>query len=422
MERILTSPGLFWIGELIFVQHLESEEDFSNCETVCKLWREFFINANLWKSRVYSRLAKSKSYQRFILESKEDWNINIDVSQHCFYKKLAKKFTAQYILSAFEKNQFSIKKITNWPIIRDLSEIDGQRLIFAQGCNIQVATRNPYHKEKDEYGLHLIHDLVGHRREVTCLAFDSKTNQAVAGSRDRSLTLWNIDTGTLKSSAKEAHDRLITTVRIFQSSVFSSSRDRSVKVWDLTNLNSLQILEGYHGHSVWGIDVRNDFLVTSSADKSMSVWSKNSISDLWTFQTKMDNEDAPLRNVIILKRDPNLALSGDLVGDLKVWNLKVGQLSYQVPDPCQQGLFRQSGSIVSLSQSFDLIACAFSNKSIALFSAENCQEKLTCLNLIALETMLDKHGFIRNIHVCDGQVYVCNVSGKHGIIVFSVWE
>lgn len=422
MERILTSPGLFWIGELIFVQYLESQIDFENCEIVCKLWREFFINANLWKSRIYGRLAKPKSYQRFLLESKEDWNTIGDVSQHCFYKKIAKKLSSKFILSAFEKNEFSVKKISNWPIVRDLSEIDGHRLVLAQGCNIQVAQRNPYHIEKDEYGMHLIHDLVGHRREVTCLDYDSKSSQAVAGSRDRSLSLWNIDTGTLKCTTKEAHDRLITTVRIFGNSVFSSSRDRSVKVWDLLNLNSLQILEGHHGHSVWGIDVRNDFLVTSSADKSISVWNRNDVSDLWTFQTKLDNEDAPLRNVIILKKDPNFALSGDLVGDLKVWNLKLGQLNYQVPDPCDQGLFRQSGSIVSLSQSSDLIGSAFSNKSIALFSAENCQQKLTCLTLISLDTMLDKHGFIRNIYVCDGQVYICNVSGKHGILVLSVWE
>jgi hypothetical protein len=41
------------------------------------------------------------------------------------------------------------------------------------------------------------------------------------------------------------------------------------------------------------------------------------------FRHKMDNDEA-LRNVLILKKYPTLALSGDLIGDLKVWNLNAG--------------------------------------------------------------------------------------------------
>ena len=43
----------------------------------------------------------------------------------------------------------------------------------------------------------------------------------------------------------------------------------------------------------------------------------------WGFKHKMDNDEA-LRNVLILKKCPTLALSGDLIGDLKVWNLNAG--------------------------------------------------------------------------------------------------
>ena len=91
------------------------------------------------------------------------------------------------------------------------------------------------------------------------------------------------------------------------------------------SLNHLQTLIGHHGHSVWGIDVRNDFLVTASADKSLNVWQNDPISKLWNFKHKMDNDEAPLRNVIILKKLPFLALSGDLLGDLKIWNLDSGK-------------------------------------------------------------------------------------------------
>ena len=96
-----------------------------------------------------------------------------------------------------------------------------------------------------------------------------------------------------------------------------------MKVWDLFNLNLLQTLLGHHGHSVWDVDVRNNFLVTASADKFLNVWRNDSMTHYWGFRHKMDNDEA-LRNVLILKKCPTVALSGDLIGDLKVWNLNTG--------------------------------------------------------------------------------------------------
>ena len=52
LDQILLSPGLYWIGELIFVEFLDSDEIFANCELVCKKWQQFFIRANLWKRRL----------------------------------------------------------------------------------------------------------------------------------------------------------------------------------------------------------------------------------------------------------------------------------------------------------------------------------------------------------------------------------
>ena len=97
-------------------------------------------------------------------------------------------------------------------------------------------------------------------------------------------------------------------------------------------------------------------------------------------------------------------------------------MEYQVPDPSDQGMFRQSGGVVSLSQTEDLVATAFSDKSIALFSTSNCLKSLEHLTSISIASHLDGHSFIRNIFICDGQVYICNVSGQYGIIVLNIWE
>ena len=37
---------------------------------------------------------------------------------------------------------------------------------------------------------------------------------------------------------------------------------------------------------------------------------------------------------MILKKHPILVLSGDLLGDLNMWNIKTKRLQYSVPEPC----------------------------------------------------------------------------------------
>ena len=257
-------------------------------------------------------------------------------------------------------------------------------------------------------------DLVGHRREVTCLDVDQISKLAIAGGRDRHLSLWDLSQGSLVTIEKSAHSRLITCVKLRNSHAYSSSRDRSVKVWNVPQLQLLQVLQGYHGHSVWAIDVRNLFLVTASSDKSMNVWTNN--EQLWSLKFELNNNNAPLRNILILNKRPALAVTGDLVGDIKVWNLNTGVIEFEVPDPRREFTF--PGAVVSLSQSSSFFAAGYSTNDVALFDSNNYNSILT----IDICRYVDKNSFIRSIYLCDGQLYVCNVSGKVGILIFSLWE
>ena len=84
----------------------------------------------------------------------------------------------------------------------------------------------------------------------------------------------------------------------------------------MLSLSPIQNLAGPHNHSVWSIDICENYLISASADQTLGVWKKEE-SSVWHFQHKLDNDEA-VRNVIILKKSPSLALSGDLIGDLKV--------------------------------------------------------------------------------------------------------
>ena len=319
------------------------------------------------------------------------------------------------------KSEFTVKKIKH-SMVRDLMELDGNRIIFAQDNKIVVANRTPMLlcSEANEYDFPMQYELGGHRREVTCLDLDPSSRLAIAGGRDRNLSLWDLNQGILIKLEKGAHQRLITSVKIRKQSAFSSSRDRTVKVWNIPDLHLLQVLQGYHEHSVWAVDVSNPYLITASADKSMNIWEKSSSNlDLWSLKHKLKNHNSPLRNVIILHKDGGkLAVTGDLVGDLRVWNLEKGEMEREIPDPRDPREKTFPGAVVSLSQSKDFFAAAFSTKSVALFDSLNYNSIMA----VNIDQYVDKNSFIRNIQIqSDGQIFICNI-GAVGILILGLWE
>jgi len=104
--------------------------------------------------------------------------------------------------------------------------------------------------------------------------------------------------------------------------------------------------------------------------------------------------------------------------------LRSNTFLYQVPHPEDSGLFRKGGVIVSLAQSVDTVGVAYSTKSVALFSALTCDKNLLPLRLFRLDQYLEKTAFIRNICLSgDGdQLWVCNVSGQNGVVLFDIWQ
>ena len=86
------------------------------------------------------------------------------------------------------------------------------------------------------------------------------------------------------------------------------------------------IFPGQGSQSVgMGKDLYDNFDLVKKIFKEADQKLNFPISKIWNFKHKMDNDEAPLRNVIILKKLPFLALSGDLLGDLKIWNLDSGK-------------------------------------------------------------------------------------------------
>ena len=305
----------------------------------------------------------------------------------------------------------------------------------------------------------------GHRREVSCLdVVKGNTNIVASGSKDRKLIIWCLESGRILDYVSEAHERLITCVKFLQSSnmkkgslssvlLFTSSRDRRVKIWRIQNkacvlkaysMTLEQTLQG-HVHSVWVIDCTLNYLVAGSADKTIRVWKNNSCDEEYSLQGDIplynphchfENEGAGVRQLLILENFPNLVLSGDLLGDLNMWNIETKTLQYSVPELSsveghRQSLFRIAGAVIGMSQvkSSSTVAVAFGSERIDLFSTSEAFTQLLLLRTIDLNSSTlnilpqrSEHRYVRGILATRTELYVCGISGKHGLLLFDFWK
>ena len=140
---------------------------------------------------------------------------------------------------------------------------------------------------------------------------------------------------------------------------------------------------------------------------------------------------------MILKQHPSLVVAGDLLGDLNVWNIETKQLQYSVPEPCtadghKRSLFRIAGAVVGMSQidSPNVLAVAFGNDRVDLFSTVDARESLKILRTIDLNCSelnfmphrSDQHRYIRGILLTKTELYICGMSANYGLVLFDFWE
>lgn len=119
-----------------------------------------------------------------------------------------------------------------------------------------------------------------------------------------------------------------------------------------------------HSHSVWAVDLSLDFLVSGSSDRAFRVFSrrnnkKTSQEELFEEDFRMEEHTTGVRNVLILACDPGLAVSGDIFGDLRVWNLREKRLQYAVEEVEEEeggSWFRHCSAVIALSQVCHIIS------------------------------------------------------------------
>jgi WD40 repeat protein len=167
------------------------------------------------------------------------------------------------------------------------------------------------------------HVQTGHTDFVSAVAVSPDGRFIVSGSRDRTVKVWDAQSGALLRSLK-GHTDFVSAVAVSPDGRFivSGSWDRTVKVWDAQSGALLRSLKG-HTDFVFAVAVSPDgrFIVSGSHDRTVKVWDAQSGALLRSLKGHTDFVSA-----VAVSPDGRFIVSGSGDETMKVWDAQSGAL------------------------------------------------------------------------------------------------
>jgi WD40 repeat protein len=171
----------------------------------------------------------------------------------------------------------------------------------------------------------LVRTLAGHEDWVTAVAVTPDGRHALSGSHDRTLRMWDLQTGRLLRSFV-GHEGEVSEVLVSSDGrgALSASHDGTIRLWDLQTGQHRLILAG-RGAPLHSLAVVPDgrFALSCSLSRTVMLW------DLATGQRRfaLRGHTDTVRTVVVIPGGRH-ALSGSQDRTLKLWDLASGQLIF----------------------------------------------------------------------------------------------
>ncbi|XP_050374768.1 COMPASS-like H3K4 histone methylase component WDR5A [Argentina anserina] len=158
---------------------------------------------------------------------------------------------------------------------------------------------------------------------VSDLAFSADSRLLVSASDDKTLRLWDLDSGRRLQTLR-GHTNYVFCVNFNPQAnmIVSGSFDETVRIWDVKTGKCLKVLPA-HSDPVTAVDFNRDgsIIVSSSYDGLCRIWDAHTGHCI---KTLIDDENPP---VSFVKFSPNgkYILVGTLDNTLRLWNFQTGK-------------------------------------------------------------------------------------------------
>ncbi|KAI8340413.1 WD40-repeat-containing domain protein [Blakeslea trispora] len=112
--------------------------------------------------------------------------------------------------------------------------------------------------------------LSGHTDGVMCVQFCDASNVLMTGSYDKSVRIWNLETGELIRTLN-GHTRCVRALQFDEAKLVTGSMDHTLKIWNWQTGQCIRTLEGHTG-GVLSLHFNSRLMASGSTDHTIRVW------------------------------------------------------------------------------------------------------------------------------------------------------
>ena len=138
------------------------------------------------------------------------------------------------------------------------------------GCSPWLHMQNPY-RESDAF----IRFFVGHKDIVTCLAVSPDGRFLVSGSKDRTVRIWDLESG-LRKAVLEGHEDEVNSCTFSPNGqvVVSGSEDATLRLWDAQSGNELAVLKQSDPVTCLALSPDGRSLASTGEEQIIRLWNR----------------------------------------------------------------------------------------------------------------------------------------------------
>ena len=186
--------------------------------------------------------------------------------------------------------------------------------------------------------------LIGHTSSVSSVMFSLNGQILASGSWDKTIRLWDVNTGRHLQTLAGHTDRVYSVV--FSSdgrTLASGSYDKTIRLWNVQTGIHFRILTGHRG-SVYNIVFSPDgaMMASGSGDGTIRLWDVNTGRHLQT----LAGHTAAV-NSISFRPDGQMLASGSYDGKLLLWDIHAGRHIYKLSGHISSVVFSPAGQTLA---------------------------------------------------------------------------